>query len=263
MTKTGNGTLTFASNQASIPAVTLSAGALGFSGTQSFGAATVPAGLAYQFNSDPGAGVSVTVNAGSSVIGNFGVNQTFLSRLTAGSNGSLLLTSDNANNLDFSAGPNVTLGATGPVTYSGTITPNSSNYRLGGGTGTLHVRSTLSGSNTVEINGPVALPGVNTFTGNITVNAGGSLLYTNNSSLGNNANVINLNGGTLSVVNNTDNAAVSGYVQFGQTILSAVQLAQSMSKLVVERSICLLVKVVTVAINWGCSVLTASRVLAL
>ena len=212
LTKLGNGTLTFTSNLTSIPAVTFSAGALGFSGPQTFGAATVPAGLAYQFNTDPGAGVTITAPTGTTVIGNYAVDQTFLSRLAAGSTGALALTSSSNNNLDFSAGPNVSLGATVPVIYGGTITPNAGNYRLGGGAGALNVTSVLNGTNTVEINGRVQLSGFNTFNGNVTVNSGGRLVYSTDTNLGTSSNVINLNGGTLQWANASDN---TGVINFG------------------------------------------------
>lgn len=219
LTKSGKGTLTFASNQASIPAVTLAEGALGFSGPQSFGAVAVPAGLAYSFNSDPGAGVTLTANSGSTIIGNYAVNQAFLSRITAGSNGTLALAVDNANNLDLSAGPNVSLGAKGNVvTYSGTLTPNGSTYRLGGGGGRLVVSSVLSGTNGLEVNGEVQLAATNTFTGAITLNAGGKAIYLNDSSFGTSSNVINLNGGTLQILNPSDNTGGGLFVNLGNQL---------------------------------------------
>lgn len=221
LTKTGNGTLTFATNQASIPAVTLAGGALGFSGPQSFGAATVPVGLAYQFDSDPGAGVTLNAAAGSRVIGNFGVNQTFLGRFTAGSAGLLTLTADDANNLDFTGVPNLVLGAgrTTPfanniavkekgVQITGSITPGATGYRFGGGSTVLNVFSLLSGNNAVQLSGDVQLNNSNTFTGAITAGAGSRLSFVNNTGLGNVANVLTLdNGGILQINNVGDQTA--------------------------------------------------------
>lgn len=215
LTKSGSGTLTFATNQATLPAVTLAGGALGFSGPQSFGAAVVPAGLAYQFNSNPGGSVAITAPAGTTVIGNYAVDQAFLGILTAGSAGTLALTGNNANSLNFSAGPNVTLGATVPVIYSGAITPNGANYRLGGGAGALNLTSALTGANTVEISGRVQLSAVNTSTGGITVQNGGRLVYVNDTNLGNASNVVTLNGGTLQFSNASDNTGVTNFGYLG------------------------------------------------
>ena len=196
LTKTGSGALIFASNQAVFPAVTHAEGIIGFSGPQSFGAAAVPAGLAFQFNSDPGASVSITVPTTGRVIGNYAVDNTFLSRLNAASTGVVALTANNSNNLDFS-GVNVSLGASKPVVYSGVITANAAGYRLGGGGERINVTSVLSGANAVEIGGDVQLSAVNTFTGGISINAGGRLVYLNDSSFGAVDNVITLNGGVL------------------------------------------------------------------
>lgn len=71
------------------------------------------------------------------------------------------------------------LGATGSVTYTGTLTPNSGNYRLGGGGGTLTltVPNTVSGSgSTLIIGGNVTLTVANDHTGGTTLNAGTLIL---------------------------------------------------------------------------------------
>ena len=214
ITKAGGGTLTFGTNQSTLAGVNFQAGTLGFSGAQSFGAATIPNGLAFRFNSDPGAGVSITSPAGTRVIAGYAPDAALLSRITAGSTGALVLTGDTSNNLDFSAGPNMSLGALGRVRYTGTITPNSSTYKLGGGGGELTVTQVLSGANGLNVSGGiVSIPSVNTFTGGITVDAGGVLRVINNPELGNFSNSVTLtNGGVLSLINGTDNAGN----QFGQ-----------------------------------------------
>jgi autotransporter-associated beta strand protein len=207
LTKIGSGALVFTTNLASLPAVTLSEGILGFSGPQSFGTATVPAGLAYQFNSNPGAGVtSVLVPAGSSLIAGYAADNALLAKLDPASAGTFLLTTGSANPLDFTAA-NVGLGATKPLIVTGTITPNAAGYRLGGGAGRLGIDSVLSGTNSVAVIGDVQLNGINTFTGGITINAGGRLVYVNDTDLGAATNIITLNGGTLQAGNNTDVSA--------------------------------------------------------
>jgi fibronectin-binding autotransporter adhesin len=71
------------------------------------------------------------------------------------------------------------LGATGSVTYTGTLIPNSGNYRLGGGGGTLTltVPNTVSGSgSTLAIGGNLSLTVANDHTGGTTLNAGTLIL---------------------------------------------------------------------------------------
>ena len=230
LTKTGVGSLTFASNQSSIPAVNLTAGRLGFSGTQSFGTVTVPANLAYQFDSDPGAGVNVIVPANTAVVGNYAVDQTFLSRISPSSTGSVLLGVNDNNNLSF-ATTNLALGALGLVKYGGTITPNAAGYSFGGLTGQgygqneLTVTSQLSGANGLTVNGGIlSLPVANTFTGNITVQGAstlagaGTFRIVDNSAAGNAANTITLNGGTLQLITTSNNAAGNTFGQLGNPI---------------------------------------------
>jgi autotransporter-associated beta strand protein len=213
ITKRGVGTLTFGTNQSSLAGVDFQAGTLGFSGPQSFGPATIPDGRAFRFNSDPGAGVTITSPANTRVIAGYAPDATLLSRLTTDSTGTLVLTGDTSNDLDFSAGPNMALGAQGRVVYGGTITPNSGTYRLGGGGGELTLTQPLTGNNAVAVTGTVLLPNVNTFTGGVTVDAGGAVRVINNTSLGSQGNAVTLtNGGVLTLIANTDNAGN----QFGQ-----------------------------------------------
>ncbi len=227
LTKTGSGALTFASNQATIPAVTFSAGALGFSGLQSFGTATVPASLAYRFDTDPGPGVtSITVPAGTAIIGGYAADNAFVGKIDASSAGALLLSVDNANALDFT-GRNVALGATGLVRYSGALTPNAAGYSFGGiagqgatltGLNELTVSSVLGGTSALTVSGGVFTPAAaNTFTGTVSI-TGGVLRMLNSPSLGNVANGVTLNGGTLQVVNLSDNTGAPLFGELGNPV---------------------------------------------
>ncbi len=109
-------------------------------------------------------------------LGGFGgtgslVDQAFISRIEnrATTSGALVLGASSSTNLDFSATPNLRLGSIGN-TYSGTLTPGASGYRLGGGGGTLTVSSNLTGSNALNVSGAVSLTGTgNTFNGGITI----------------------------------------------------------------------------------------------
>lgn len=219
LTKTGNGTLTFGYDVgATIPTLTFTSGALGFSGTQSFGTATVAADKAFQFNTDPGPGVTaVTVGSGATVIANFAANQAFLGRIASASNGVLLLGADSGNNLNFNTGSHdLSLGASGRVVYSGTLTPNGATYRLGAANAfgyslenTLVLTQALTGAtNAVNVTGGhVDLSrAVNTFGGALNIGSGGVVTFNNSNSLGGTGaavNAINLtNGGTLRVARN-------------------------------------------------------------
>lgn len=91
--------------------------------------------------------------------------------------GLMLAASDAAAALDFTStlasAANMTVAApeTG-LTYTGTITPASSRYQLGGGTGTLTLpNAQLTGGNNLEVRngGTVQLLGDNTYTGSTTI----------------------------------------------------------------------------------------------
>jgi fibronectin-binding autotransporter adhesin len=231
ISKAGAGTLTFGYDVgATLPTnITHDAGNLGFSGTQSFGAATIGAGRGFKFNSDPGAGVDVTAPAGTTVIAGYAAADQLIARINSVSNGSLALGVNSSANLDFSADAGLSLGAVGLRTYSGTITPGTSGYRLGGGGGTLTLTSPLTGANnlTVDEAGVVNLLGVQTFTGAISVDGAGSILRTiNNHQLGNAANAVTLtNGGTLQLVGNVNDATKTGalFHQVGNVLASGAR----------------------------------------
>jgi len=231
LTKSGTGAVIFAYDVglAGLPAMTWNAGTLGFSGTQTLGAVTVgaygPATTTWRFQSDPGAGTTITAPAGTTVIAGYAADQNLLSRFAAGSAGILALTADNANDLDFSAVPNLGLGAVGRITYSGVLTPGASGYILGGGgvmsegeRPELTVTTPLSGANALAINGTVTLLGENSASGPVTINAGGLLRVVNNDDLGTPGNVVTLNGGTLQLITTTG-AATAEYLQLGNPLV--------------------------------------------
>ena len=62
--------------------------------------------------------------------------------------------------------------ATSNSTFGGSITPASTAYMLGGGSGTLIVQTILAGNYAVDISGNVVLPGVNTYAGTTEVMSG-------------------------------------------------------------------------------------------
>jgi fibronectin-binding autotransporter adhesin len=156
------------------------------------GSTTVSAGT-LQFNSAlsiGGLGASVLVNAGATASTNYAMDQPFLNRINSASAGVVAIAVASSNNLDFNAPglSGVSFGSKNALTYSGTLTPNGTTYRLGGGGGALTVSSNLTGpGNAVVVrdSGNLILAGNNTFggglstdvahpdTGIIVANAGG------------------------------------------------------------------------------------------
>ncbi len=212
-----------------LPTITWNSGAIGFNGTQTGLVQSIPAGKAFKFNSDPGAGTSITAPAGTAVIAGYPSGQNLVDRIASGSGGALVLTGNSATALNFAnGGQNVSLGANGLVTYSGTITPNAGAYNFGGTFGggalqnILSLTQGLSGANAVNVKagGIVDLTRVaaSTNSGALTID-GGTLQFTNSNSLGDGSatNGITLtNGGTLRLAQTSGSAGANfsllGYV---------------------------------------------------
>ncbi len=154
-------------------------------GTNTYTGSTTINGGVLQFNI-PGAiggtGASVLITNGATAAAGYAINQAFLARINNTSSGCAALAAASANNLDFSSATganlaNVSLGAVGAESYTGTITPYASTYLLGGGGGTLTLPNVqLTGSRNVTIVGPgaVSATGLNTYTGITTISTGGT-----------------------------------------------------------------------------------------
>ena len=165
LTKVGTGSLTLSGTNSYIGGTVVQKGALIFSANTAIPNAGTP---------------SITVQSGATVAAGSPIDQTFVNSLTSNSAGIIALAADLPRaNLDFSSAganlPNISLGAFGGSwTYGGTLTPNGSVYRLGGGGGTLTVNSQLSGPNSITMPssaGTVVLSNPsNNFTGGITIN---------------------------------------------------------------------------------------------
>ena len=181
---------------------TLGVGTLILTGTNNYtGATNVSAGI-LRFNSLASIAATtrnITVNANSTVALGYasGTIQTdLLAKIVSGSAGAVALTADTNENLDFSSGgPNnftgLFLGAVGNATFGGTLTPNGTTYRLGGGGGTLTVSglNTITGAtNNLTVGGiiysTVVLSNSNDLAGTTTVNAAATLRIAHGDGLG-------------------------------------------------------------------------------
>ena len=187
LTKAGIATLTLSNNEAYTGLTTVASGRLVLTGNNSAatGGMTLNGGIT-EFGSVAainGTTRNVTINSPGAVLldtsfGAANIPATLLTRIAATSTGAIAADNFAATNFDFNAAglTGAYLGAVGNVTYTGTLTPNGTAWRLGGGGGSLTMAAPLSGANnTLSVGGYVILPAGNTFTGLTTINGGGTL----------------------------------------------------------------------------------------
>ena len=169
---------------------------------------------------------NITVNSGGSVApaatyaaaSTTPITSSLLPHITAGSAGTLALTGNSIENLNLSSYPNLSLGAApgASASYSGTLTPAGTTYRLGGGGGTLTMNSPLTGGNLV-VNGSgsagnVVLNGANNNYGDTSVVKGTLSVGPTSNILGGNGGTVTLgNGATLALLPYTAPLAATGW----------------------------------------------------
>jgi autotransporter-associated beta strand protein len=163
-TKAGTGTLVLsANNAATTTGATITGGVLRFD----------------QATAIPGAsGRTVTATSPGTASAGYAIDQAFVDRIVTTSTGVIALGATSSNDLDLTGFTTARLGATAAVTYSGTLTPNGTTYRLGGGGGTLTISTALAvpgstldvGTNGSAAGGVVLSNAANSFSG-VTIDA--------------------------------------------------------------------------------------------
>jgi len=173
VTQNGISTLILSgTNSSFLGTFTLTQGTLQFNSTSAFGG---------------GGGDTVNVSAGGAVVLNGATDiSSLVGRVTTTSTGAIALNVNSSTAIDFNAAglTAASLGASGGTrTYSGTLTPAGSTYRLGGAVGTLTLTtSPLAGDNSLVVNGTTAgtsavdIAVANTYTGTTTLNGGTLIL---------------------------------------------------------------------------------------
>ncbi len=160
LTKTGSGTLTLAATGTYSGGTVVNQGNLVFSSTSA-----IPSSGSVQINAAGAVNISGAYTTASSWLASGKIN--------ANSTGALALTRSSNENINFAGYNTLSLGATGTQTYTGTITPASSGYNLGGGGGTLLYNGpALTGSNSLTINGNVTFSAAQSYSGPTTISAG-------------------------------------------------------------------------------------------
>ncbi|MEO7101217.1 MAG: autotransporter-associated beta strand repeat-containing protein [Luteolibacter sp.] len=199
LTKTGNGIWTVSGANTYTGATNSNGGILVFANSGAV--------------SGSGRNISVSGNGGVAFDYNTSLQTLLTTRIAAASTGGLALTANNnlSENLDFNAaGFTGYLGAKDNVIYTGTLTPNGSNVRLGnanGGILTLNGSNIVTGSNNLSINGNVTFTSPQTYTGTTT--------FTSNTGTFNGAGTqidvskLTLNSGTLTNVDITGSGTMT------------------------------------------------------
>jgi autotransporter-associated beta strand protein len=167
---------------------------------------------------------NVTINSGGAVtfsatFGEGNIPAALANRIVATSAGAIAADNYVSTAFNFNT-PGLTaasLGAVGAVEYTGTLTPNGTTYRLGGGGGTLTMinpNAVTGAGNSLVINGNVTLSDANNFVGSTTLNTG-NLGIGADTSLG--SGPLTVNSGSISS-NSTNERTLANPVTLAGTV---------------------------------------------
>jgi autotransporter-associated beta strand protein len=229
LVKLGTGTLVLAGDLAHTGATTVAQGTVVVSGNNAAATGTLNLnGGVTRFESPTsinGTGENITLNAGGTVMfgSSFGAGNiaSALDRMVITSAGVIAADNQDAANFDFNAAglASAYLGAVGSVSYTGTLTPSGTTYRLGGGGGTLTM-ATANGvtgtGNSLVVNGNVTLAAANNFDTGTTLSAG-TLAVGDDGALGSGA--LTLNSGTIQTADTTARVLANALVLGGNVTI--------------------------------------------
>ena len=184
-----------------------------------------------QFAADGSRGTgNILINNGGALVVNSSTGRTTVAGwlgsglINSTSSGTIALTGSSSANVDFSAngGYNLFLGAYANSTFTGTLTPNSTVYRLGGGGATLTLSGTnaLTGSNSLQVGPSLRLGAVGTPTGaipNAQTSAGGTVTISASNNI---SGATTVNSGTLSLSGSGGSLASSDVIVSSNGILN-------------------------------------------
>lgn len=145
--------------------------------------------------------ITITSPGALDITGAFATVNSALPYINTASTGTIALTNDVQENINFTANggyASLSLGAAVNSNYTGTITPAGGTYHLGGGGAvlTLPNANQITGGNALAIQGNVALTNSNDFTGSVTLTSG-TLQIASDAAINNGGAGITFSGGTL------------------------------------------------------------------
>jgi autotransporter-associated beta strand protein len=185
----GGGTLTFTPSITGAASLNVGGpGAVVLTGGNTYTGGTTVGGGVLQFNEDsavPGSG-TITIDAGAALAldpsGTYSTVTGWLGsgKIAAASAGAVALIASSGETINMGGYPSLSLGASGSVTYCGTLTPSGTTYNLGGGGGTLTFTPSITGAASLNVSGPgaVVLASTHSYTGATFVTAGTLQVYT-------------------------------------------------------------------------------------
>lgn len=231
LTVSNVGTLTLSGDLSHTGGTTLVGGTLILSGNNSLaiGATTVNAGALFvnAANSIPGSTRNLTINSSGTLafgpsFGSENIQTALNNRIVTTSAGTIVANHFSSTSVDFNtAGLSAAyFGSLGDVSYTGTLTPHGTAYRLSGEGGTLTMANTnaITGARSLTVRGYVTLAANNDFTGATTVLANASLSLPGTTA----TSGITLNAGSILTIGNSGSLGTGTLTFAGLSTLNTI-----------------------------------------